>query len=103
MAESIQPTTTRFAVLGELALREWSAYEVRRSRRRTLRWFWPRAESVIYAEAKRLENEGLARSRAEPAEDGSRRTRTIYSITPAGRRALAAWLRSEPSTFAMYA
>ncbi len=52
-------------------------YELACSMRRTLRWFWPRAESVIYAEAKRLEAAGLATSRVEPAADGSRRTRTI--------------------------
>jgi DNA-binding PadR family transcriptional regulator len=78
-------TTTRCAILGQLALRDWSSYELARSTGRTLHWFWPRAESVIYAEARRLEAAGLAASRTEPAADGSRRTRTVYSITDAGR------------------
>jgi len=95
-------TTTRLVILGQLALRDWSSYELARSMRRTLHWFWPRAESVIYAEAKRLEADGLAESRVEPAADGSRRTRSIYSITPAGRSQLTGWLSQPPVTFTMH-
>jgi DNA-binding PadR family transcriptional regulator len=95
-------TTTRYAILGQLALREWSAYELARSMRRSVHWFWPRAESLIYAEAKRLAVDGLATGREEPAEDGSRRTRTVYTITKTGRAMLTEWLGSEPGTFAMY-
>jgi PadR family transcriptional regulator AphA len=96
-------TTTRFAVLGELALRDWSAYELTRSMRRTLRFFWPRAESVIYAEAKRLEADGLATSRSAPADDGSRRNKTVYAITDAGRAALSDWLGTPSAPPAIYA
>lgn len=96
-------TTTRYAILGQLALREWSAYELARSMRRSVRWFWPRAESIVYAEAKRLAADGLTTSREEPAEDGSRRTRTVYTITDAGRAALGDWLAGEPDTFATHA
>ena len=91
-------SVTRLAVLGQLSLRSWSAYELTRSMARTLHWFWPRAESGIYAEARRLEAEGLAVSRAEPAADGSRRTRTVYEITEKGRDRLAAWLSTPPTT-----
>jgi DNA-binding PadR family transcriptional regulator len=52
---------------------------------------WPRAESNVYAEPKRLAAAGLATSREEWT--GSRR-RTIYSITDSGRKALAEWLAS---------
>ena len=91
-------SVTRLAVLGQLSLRSWSAYELTRSMARTLHWFWPRAESGIYAEARRLEAEGLAVSRSEPAADGSRRQRTVYEITDSGRERLGAWLRTPPST-----
>jgi PadR family transcriptional regulator AphA len=94
---STQLTTTQYAILGQLALREWGAYELTRSMSRTLRWFWPTAQSGIYAEARRLEASGLARSRKEPAEDGSRRSRTVYAITPSGRRALRRWLAESPT------
>ncbi len=102
MVSGVPPTTTRAAILGQLALRDWSAYELTRSMRRTLRYFWPRAESVIYAEAKKLEADGLAVTRTEPLGDGSRRTRTIYSITTTGRQALAAWLATQPTTVDLY-
>jgi DNA-binding PadR family transcriptional regulator len=97
MSRSPEVTITRCAILGQLALRDWSAYELTRSMRRTLHWFWPRAESGIYAEARRLESEGYARSRQEPADDGSRRTKTVYSITPSGRRLLRSWLSDRPT------
>jgi PadR family transcriptional regulator, regulatory protein AphA len=89
---------TRLAVLGQLSLRNWSAYELTQSMGRTLHWFWPRAESGIYAEARRLEADGFAISRNEPALDGSRRSRTVYQITEGGRRRLAEWLRTPPTT-----
>ena len=95
-------TATRCAILGQLALRDWSSYELTRSMRRTLRWFWPRAESAIYAEARRLEEAGLATSRTEPAADGSSRSRTVYSITPAGRSTLAEWLARPPEVTALH-
>lgn len=97
MARNADLTATRCAILGQLALRDWGGYELTRSVRRTLRWFWPRAESVIYSEARRLEAEGLARSRPEPAVDGSERTRSVYAITDAGRRVIADWLASPPA------
>jgi DNA-binding PadR family transcriptional regulator len=94
-------TATRNAILGHLALRDWSAYELARSLRRTLHWFWPRAESVIYAEVKKLEAEGLAETREEPAIDGSARSRTVYSITKRGRKALARWLETPATILAL--
>jgi PadR family transcriptional regulator, regulatory protein AphA len=39
---------------------EASAYELTKAMRRNLRFFWPRAEARIYAEAKRLAEAGLA-------------------------------------------
>jgi PadR family transcriptional regulator, regulatory protein AphA len=93
---------TRHAILGHLALRDWSAYELTRSIRRTLHWFWPRAESAIYAEMKRLQKDGLARRREEPAADGSARQRAVYAITARGRRALAEWLATPDEGMALH-
>lgn len=86
-------TTTSYAILGLLALRPWSAYDLTRQAQRSLRFCWPRAETRLYQEPKNLVEKGLARARVEPF---GRRTRTLYSITPKGRRALRAWLE-EPS------
>lgn len=82
-------TTTSYALLAQLALKPWSAYELAVQRKRYLRFFWPRAQRAIYSELKRLSAVGAAR--AERTMVG-RRPRTVYSITPAGRRSLAAWL-----------
>jgi PadR family transcriptional regulator, regulatory protein AphA len=85
-------TTTSFALLGLLAVQPWSTYELARQMDRTLRRFWPRARSKVYEEPRKLVAHGLAESRTEQV---GRRPRTVYTITPAGRRALAGWL-AEP-------
>ena len=87
-------TTTSYAVLSVLALRDHSTYELTRQMKLSLHYIWPRAESNVYAEPKRLVAAGLAESRE--AWNGGRR-RTIYSITEAGRTALADWLASPSS------
>jgi DNA-binding PadR family transcriptional regulator len=56
---------------------------------RALGQFWPRAESRLYEEPKKLVEHGLARATSEMV--GQRR-RTIYTITAKGRRALANWV-----------
>ena len=87
-------TTTGYALLGVLSIRARSTYElVQYMKESNLRAIWPRAESQVYKEPKRLEHEGLAESRVE--FQGERR-RTLYRATRAGRRALREWLR-EPS------
>jgi PadR family transcriptional regulator AphA len=85
----VQLTTTSYAILSLLALREYSAYELIQRMERSLQFYWPRAQSKLYEEPKKLVAAGYARSREEPA---GRRTRTVYTITPAGRRALKRWL-----------
>jgi PadR family transcriptional regulator AphA len=90
MSSDRELTTTSYAILGLLSIRPWSTYELAQQMRRNLHYFWPRAESNIYAEPKRLVAAGLARSRTEPT--GSR-PRTVYSVTAAGRHALERWLR----------
>jgi len=82
-------TTTSYAILGFLAIRPWSTYELAGQMRRNLHYFWPRAESNLYAEPKRLLDGGYAEASSQPV---GRRRRTVYSITPKGRRALEQWV-----------
>jgi PadR family transcriptional regulator, regulatory protein AphA len=89
-------STTSYAVLGMLAIRPWSAYELTKQMRRSLAYCWPKAESVLYDEPKRLVRLGLATAHEEPVGDGAR-TRVGYAITPAGRTALRQWLATEPA------
>ncbi len=86
-------TTTSYAILGLLAIRPWSTYELAAQMRRNLHYFWPRAESNLYAEPKRLVEGGFALAEAQPV---GKRRRTVYSITSKGRKALEAWL-GEPA------
>jgi DNA-binding PadR family transcriptional regulator len=86
-------TTTSYALLGLLALRSWTTYELAKQVQRSLNWFWPRAERKLYDEPKHLVEAGLATATSEST---GKRPRTVYSITRAGRRELAAWL-DEPA------
>jgi len=86
--------TTGNALLGLLALRrEWTTWELTTQLRRNMQFFWPRAESRILAELKRLHADGLVRARKEAV---GRRPRTVYAITAKGRRELVRWLDAPP-------
>lgn len=85
-------TTTSYAILGLLAVKPWTTYELAQQMDRSIKSFWPRAQSRIYAEPKRLVEEGLATAHSDRV---GRRPRTTYSITKRGRRVLRAWL-AEP-------
>ena len=86
--------TTSYAILGMLALRPWSAYQLTQQARRSLNYCWPTAESVLYSEPKRLVRLGLATAKRQAA---GRRGRTVYAITEQGRRVLTEWLATPPS------
>lgn len=86
-------TTTSYAILSLLAVRSWSTYELTQQMDRSLGRIWPRAQSKLYEEPKKLAASGHASAKEERVGD---RPRTVYSITAKGRRALGAWLK-EPS------
>ncbi len=88
------PTSGEAAVLGLLSLHEWSTYELAQQVRRSLRWFWPRAERAVYDVPKKLVAAGYATAAKERT---GRRPRTVYAITDEGRRALREWLRQDSS------
>ncbi|MCI0635043.1 MAG: PadR family transcriptional regulator [Actinobacteria bacterium] len=96
MAEQL--TTTSYAVLAQVAVHPWSTYELAKQRVRYFRYVWPRAESAIYREVKRLSSLGLLSGRKDYV---GKRARTVYSITDKGREALRAWLDTPVSPFAM--
>jgi PadR family transcriptional regulator AphA len=83
-------TTTSYSVLGLLAIKPWTTYELIQQVNRSLRRIWPRTQSKLYEEPKKLVELGFARASEELV---GRRPRTRYTITARGRRALAAWLR----------
>jgi PadR family transcriptional regulator AphA len=89
-----RPTTTSFALLGLLGIKPWTAYEIVAQIKRGVHFFWPRSEAHLYAELKRLVERGHATAELE---EGRRRQRTRYTITPKGRAVLSEWLGTEPA------
>jgi|tagenome__1003787_1003787.scaffolds.fasta_scaffold20203495_1 PadR family transcriptional regulator AphA len=95
--KTAQQDATPYAILGLLALRPWTTYELAQQVRTSLHRFWPRAERKLYDDPKRLAADGLAKATEEYT---GKRKRTVYSITARGRRELKAWLGTpsrEPS------
>jgi PadR family transcriptional regulator, regulatory protein AphA len=82
-----------FALLGLLASRSWTGYELTRQVQRSIRFTWPTSEAHLYREQKRLVTLGWASVEEEPVGE---RTRKRYAITPAGRAALREWLTTSP-------
>jgi DNA-binding PadR family transcriptional regulator len=68
-------------------------WELTKQLSRNMRFFWPRAASRVYDEARRLEARGWARAEREYV---GKRRRTTYAITSKGRRELASWLAAPP-------
>ncbi|MPZ14976.1 MAG: PadR family transcriptional regulator [Chloroflexi bacterium] len=83
-------TTTSYAILGLLTVKEWTTYELAQQMEKSIGTYWPRAKSKIYEEPKKLVSQNLARARREKA---GARARTVYSVTPKGRRAFQTWLQ----------
>jgi DNA-binding PadR family transcriptional regulator len=87
-------TTTSYAILGLLAVKPWTTHDLVQQVDRSLRRIWPRAQSKLYEEPKKLVAHGYAKATDDSV---GRRPRTRYTITPKGRRALTAWLEQPGS------
>ncbi len=90
MSSAPTMTTTSYAILGLLAVKPWTTHDLVQQVDRSMRRFWPRAQSKLYEEPKKLVAHGFARATDDSV---GRRRRTRYTVTAKGRRALAAWLR----------
>jgi len=86
-------TTSSYAVLGLLAIQPWTGYELTQQASRSLRFAWPKSERLLYAEPKKLVEHGLATARQESV---GQRSRTVFTITAAGRAALSDWMTTVP-------
>lgn len=89
MARSDLPTTS-YAVLGLLTFGEMSGYDVLKMVERSIGYFWTPAKSQVYAELRRLRDQGLADERAVRQE--GRPDKRLYRITDDGIAALERWL-----------
>lgn len=87
--------TLRFAVLGIIAQKPSTGFDLLREFEAVESVIWPAPQNEVYKVLRTLKNEGLA----EVVAEGPRRSRT-YAATDAGRKALAAWLLA-PSDYTL--
>lgn len=91
-------SATGKVVLGMLAGRPRSGYEIKQLVDSSARFFWAASYGQIYPELKRLEKAGLITG--EDSSQGARQ-RTVYELTATGRKAARAWIASPPEVFEM--
>jgi PadR family transcriptional regulator AphA len=85
-------------ILGMLAARPRSGYEIKQLVDSSARFFWAASYGQIYPELRRLEEAGLI---AGADSSQGARQRTVYRLTAAGRRAARAWIARPPEVFEM--
>ena len=86
-------SATAKAILGIVAMRPRTGYEIKAFVDNSTRFFWAASYGQIYPELKRLAENGLVEGSDEPTGG---RQRTVYRITTAGKKRLREWHR-EPS------
>jgi DNA-binding PadR family transcriptional regulator len=89
-------SATAKVILGMLAERPRSGYEIKQLVDNSARFFWAASYGQIYPELKRLEDAGLIRG--SDASQGARQ-RTVFKLTTKGRRAAEEWIGREPQVF----
>lgn len=85
---------SHFALLGILAEREASGYELRQFIAQSIGHFWQESFGQIYPALKNMEKKGWINS---VAADLGMKTRRRHRITPKGRKVLATWLAERPT------
>lgn len=84
------------AILGFLAYRPMSGYDLKKAFDGSVRHFWPADQSQIYRTLAQLAGEGLVER--ETAGGARHRDRHVYHLTDAGRAELHRWLAApQPS------
>lgn len=84
--------TLGYAVLGSLAVRPRTGYEIAKIMKEPIGYFWSASHSRIYPELQSLDRAGLVRHRV--VEGPGPRDNRIYTITVKGRSALTSWVDS---------
>lgn len=83
----------RHAVLGLLAEKPASGYDLKRRFERSMRHVWAATQSQVYTELGKLADDELIHMSAEGA-----RGRKVYAITQKGRDELMRWIREPART-----
>jgi PadR family transcriptional regulator, regulatory protein AphA len=94
-SKSIKLTGTSYALLALLQeFGESTSYEIKQALEISIENFWPVPHTTAYEEPARLAAAGYLSARQE---EGGRRRR-VYSLTEAGREALAEWAAEPDAT-----
>ena len=94
---------TQYALLGVLTRHECSGYDIKKFIENSIGYFWQESFGQIYPNLKKMEKEGLIKSRTvsdkKPSGKKSKKTgktageKTVYSITKKGQKKLTDWLK----------
>jgi len=94
----MQPTAVTWVVLGLIALKPRTGYDIKRAVDRTIRHFWAASYGQIYPELRRLEDAGWIEGVDAPRGARSRR---VFELTKAGEAALQGWLAGRDTRIEM--
>jgi DNA-binding PadR family transcriptional regulator len=86
-------SATAKVILGMLAARPRSGYEIKQLVDSSARFFWAASYGQIYPELKKLEKAGLIAG--DDSSQGARQ-RTTFKLTARGRRAAREWMAGPP-------
>jgi PadR family transcriptional regulator, regulatory protein AphA len=86
-------SATGKVILGMLAARPRSGYEIKQLVDSSARFFWAASYGQIYPELKKLEEAGLIKG--DDSSQGARQ-RTTFRLTAQGKRAAREWISSPP-------
>jgi DNA-binding PadR family transcriptional regulator len=89
-------SATGKVILGMLAARPRSGYEIKQLVDNSARFFWAASYGQIYPELKRLQKAGLISG--NDSAHGARK-RTVHKLTAAGKRAAREWIERAPETY----
>jgi DNA-binding PadR family transcriptional regulator len=84
---------TKYAIMGVLSIKPSSGYDIKKFCDNSLSHFWNENYGHIYPVLRQLELDGWAEKNTQ-ISDG--KLRNVYHITPAGKKALLAWLEQPP-------
>lgn len=85
---------TLYAILGLLSLAPLSGYDIKKMTDNSIAHFWNENFGHLYPVLGRMEREGLVSRQV--MHTAGRPDRSVYTLTDAGREALAGWLVREP-------
>jgi PadR family transcriptional regulator AphA len=89
----VELSATAKVILGMLAARPRSGYEIKQLVDSSARFFWAASYGQIYPELKKLEQAGLIAG--DDSSQGARQ-RTTFKLTAKGRRAAREWISGPP-------